>query len=63
MVCYMPDDISHSHFCDKMDRIQKHLKVSLINNFYCDGAFAAKFVPPARWADDGLSYPEEHHNS
>ena len=63
MVCYLPDDITHSDFCDTMDRIQRHLKVYRINNYYCDGAFAAKFVPPACWADDGLSYPEEHHNT
>ena len=44
MVCYLPDDISHSDFCDTMDRIQRHLKVYRINN-------------------DGLSYPEERHNS
>ena len=63
MVCYIPDDISHSDFCDTMDRIQRHLKVFRINNFYSDTAFAAKFTPPASWADDGLCYPEEHHNT
>ena len=63
MVGYIPDDISHSDFCDTMDRIQRHLKVYRINNYYCDGAFATKFSPPASWADDGLSYPEERHNS
>ena len=63
MVCYLPDDISHPDFCDTMDRIQRHLKVHKINNYYCDSAFAAKFTPPASWADDGLSYPEERHNS
>ena len=63
MVCYLPDDISHSDFCDTMDRIQRHLKVPRINNYYCDSAFAAKFTPPTSWADDGLSYPEERHNS
>ena len=63
MVCYLPDDITHPDFCDTMDRIQRHLKVYRINNYYCDGAFAAKFVPPVCWADDGLSYPEEHHNT
>ena len=48
-----------------MDRIQRYLKVPRINNYYQDGAFAAKFSPngASSWADDKFSYPEERHNS
>ena len=48
-----------------MDRIQRHLKVHKINNYYQAPTFASKFPPagPASWADDGISYPEERHNS
>ena len=63
LVGYLPDDISHTDFCDTMDRIQRHLKVYRINNYYCDSSFAAKFTAPASWAEDGFSYPDERHNS
>ena len=65
MVSFIPDDVTHADFCDTMDRIQRHLKVHRINNYYYDQEFAAKFSPggPAGWADDGLSYPEEYHHT
>ena len=65
LIGFIPDDISHIDFCDTMDRIQRHLKVPRINNYYQDGAFAAKFSSngASSWADDGFSYPEERHNS
>jgi hypothetical protein len=65
LVGFIPDDISHNDFSDTMDRIQRHLKVPRINNYYQDGAFAAKFSAngASSWADDGFSYPEERHNS
>ena len=65
MVSFIPDDVSHLDFCDTMDRIQRHLKVQKINNYYQAPTFASKFPPagPASWADDGISYPEERHNS
>ena len=65
MVSFIPDDVSHAEFRDTMDRIQRHLKVQHINNYYQTPAFATKFSPggPASWADDGISYPEEKHNS
>ena len=65
MVSFIPDDVSHVDFCDTMDRIQRHLKVQHINNYYQTPTFATKFPPtgPASWADDGISYPDERHNS
>ena len=65
MVSFIPDDVSHADFCDTMDRVQRHLKVQRINNYYQTPTFATKFpaTGPASWADDGFSYPEEHHNS
>ena len=65
MVSFIPDDVSHVDFCDTMDRVQRHLKVQHINNYYQTPTFANKFPPagPASWADDGISYPEERHNS
>ena len=65
LVSFIPDDVSHTDFCDTMDRIQRHLKVQHINNYYQTTAYATKFPPagPASWADDGISYPEERHNS
>ena len=65
LVSFIPDDVSHLDFCDTMDRIQRHLKVNKINNYYQAPTFASKFplAGPASWADDGISYPEERHNS
>ena len=65
MVSFIPDDISHLDFCSTMDRIQRHLQVLYLNNYYMDESFASKFPPlgPASWADDGFSYPEERHNT
>ena len=65
LIGFIPDDILHLDFCDTMDRIQRHLKVPRINNYYHDAAFASKFASTgaSSWADDGFSYPEEKHNS
>ena len=65
LVSFIPDDIRYTDFCDTMDRIQRHLKVRHINNYYQDPTFASKFSTsgPGSWADDGFSYPEEHHSS
>ena len=65
MVSFIPDDIGHVDFCNTMDRIQRHLQVQHINNYYMDEDFARKFGAhgPASWADDGFSYPEERHNT
>ena len=65
MVSFIPDDIGYEDFCNTMDRIQSHLQVQYINNYYRDAQFASKFGSngPASWADDGFSYPEERHNT
>ena len=65
LIGFIPDDINHLDFCDTMDRILRHLKVSRINNYYQDVAFAIKFASTGSscWADDGFSYPEKKHNS
>ena len=63
MVGHLPLNLSHREFCDTMDTIQRQLSISTINNFYSTEDFGLGFQPSAgaSWANDGFTYPSEHH--
>ena len=64
LVCYIPMDITHKDFSDTMDRIQRHLKVQTINNYYHAPEFRAKFGSTDNsWWESGFSYEPEKHAS
>ena len=64
LVCYIPMDIKHNDFSDTMDRIQQHLRVHTINNYYRSQVFSSKFGPSdTPWWEEGFSYESEKHAS
>ena len=64
LVCYIPMDIKHTDFSDTMDRIQQHLRVHTINNYYRSQEFSSKFgLSDAPWWEEGFSYETEKHAS
>ena len=64
LVCYIPMDIKHKDFSDTMDRIQRHLKVQTINNYYYSPEFSSKFGSSDNaWWEEGFSYEPEQHAS
>ena len=57
-------DISHKDFSDAMDRIQRHLKVHIINNYYHASEFRANFGSPDNpWWETGFSSEPDKHAS
>ena len=48
-----------------MDHIQTQLSVSVINNYYVTDEFGLGFLPAANasWANEGFTYPNEHHGT
>ena len=58
LVCY-PMDIQHIDSSDTMDRIQQHLRVHTINNYYCSQEFSSKVGPSATpwWEEGGAHWP------
>ena len=65
MIGHLPLTISHSEFTATMDHIQTQLSVSVINNYYVTDDFASGFLPSANasWANEGFTYPNEHHGT
>ena len=65
MIGHIPLNISHSEFTATMDQIQTQLSVSVINNYYVTPEFGLGFLPAANasWANEGFTYPHEHHGT
>ena len=65
MIGHLPLNISHGEFTATMDHIQTQLSVSVINNYYVTDDFALGFSPTANasWANEGFTYPNEHHGT
>ena len=64
LVCYIPMDIKHNEFSETMDRIQQHLRVHTINNYYRSQDFSSKFgLSDSPWWEEGFSYEAENHAS
>ena len=57
-------DMKYKDFTDTMDRIQRHLRVHTINNYYHSPEFCAQFGSPDNpWWESGFSYEPEKHAS
>ena len=61
----LPLTITHGEFTATMDHIQMQLSVSVINNYYAAEEFGLGFLPTANasWANEGFTYPNEHHGT
>ena len=65
MIGHLPLTITHGEFTATMDHIQMQLAVSVINNYYVAPEFGQGFLPSANasWANEGFTYPNEHHGT
>ena len=65
MIGHLPLTITHGEFTATMDHIQTQLSVSVINNYYVADEFGVGFLPTANasWANEGFTYPNEHHGT